>query len=69
MRAMEGHRHESRQDRIERTRREVAARLRPVCADMPQAEFDQLVEDVAAVSIKYAVRRADDLFRTPEKRK
>jgi hypothetical protein len=29
---------------------------------MPESEFDQLVKHVAAVNIKYAARRASDMF-------
>lgn len=34
---------------------DIAARLRPVCGNMPDHEFDQLVCDIAAVKLKYGV--------------
>ncbi|MEO5904104.1 MAG: hypothetical protein ABIQ55_08845 [Gemmatimonadaceae bacterium] len=34
---------------------DVAARLRPVCGAMSQAEFDKLVCDIAVVNLKYGV--------------
>ena len=35
--------------------RDIAARLRTVCGAMPQADFDKLVCDIAAVKLKYGV--------------
>lgn len=34
-------------------RQSIAERLRPVCPDIPQEEFERLVEDVARVKTKY----------------
>ena len=34
---------------------DIAERLRPVCGSMPQADFDKLVCDIAAVKLKYGV--------------
>ena len=34
---------------------DIAARLRSVCGNMPQHEFDKLVCDIAAVKLKYGV--------------
>lgn len=34
---------------------DIAARLRPVCGNMPEHEFDKLVCDIAAVKLKYGV--------------
>ena len=34
---------------------DIAARLRPVCGNMAETEFDQLVRDIAAVKLKYGV--------------
>jgi hypothetical protein len=31
----------------------IAARLRPVCPDIPELEFERLVRDVARVTTKY----------------
>ena len=33
--------------------RDISQRLRPVCASLPDAEFDALVRDIAAVKLKY----------------
>ena len=32
---------------------EVAARLRPVCADIPADRFDALVREIVRVKVKY----------------
>ena len=42
--------------RLVALRREVAARLRPVCADMPAEAFELLVRDVAAFRLRWAPR-------------
>lgn len=34
---------------------DIAVRLRPVCGNMPEPEFEQLVRDIAAVKLKYGV--------------
>ncbi len=34
---------------------DIAERLRPVCGTMPEADFLQLVRDIAAVKLKYGV--------------
>jgi hypothetical protein len=34
---------------------DIAARLRPVCGNMSEQEFDKLVCDIAAVKLKYGV--------------
>jgi hypothetical protein len=34
---------------------DIAARLRQVCGQMPEAEFQCLVRDIAAVNLKYGV--------------
>ena len=31
----------------------IAAHLRPVCPDIPEVEFQELVRDVARVALKY----------------
>ena len=43
-------------------KREVAERLRSVCEQMSASEFDQLVERIVTVKIKYTMRRTEDLF-------
>lgn len=47
---------------LERLKRDIAARLRPVCARLPEAEFAALVDRVARLDMKYRARRTDDLF-------
>jgi hypothetical protein len=32
---------------------DIAARLRPICSEMDEATFDQLVRDIAAMKLKY----------------
>ena len=39
----------------------IAKRLRPACPDIPEAEFQSLVYDVARVKIKYDVDKFGDL--------
>ena len=41
---------------------DIAKRLRPVCQNMPDAEFDALVDEIAAVNLKYRGRRVDDMM-------
>ena len=59
---MERRRDDSHDGRFERMKSDVAARLRHVCAHMSRSEFDDLVEQIVKVNIKYTFRRADDLF-------
>lgn len=42
----------------------IAARLRPVCPDIPEVEFQHLVRDVARVKVKYDA----DAFMSPTQR-
>ena len=53
---------EPRQDRLQRTKAEIAARLRRVCEELSPDDFDALVERMASIEIKYTMRRSDDLF-------
>jgi hypothetical protein len=55
-------RQESRQERFERTKLDIAHRLGGSCADMSSEEFDELVTHMAELQIKYALRRSADLF-------
>ena len=48
---------EVRRTLIERRKQEIAQRVRPVCQNMPSDDFDQLVEQMATIEIKYAMRR------------
>jgi len=52
----------SREGRFERMKSDVAARLRHVCSHMSRSEFDDLVEQIVAIKIKYTFRRSNDLF-------
>ena len=62
---------EVRRTLIERRKREIALRVRPVCQHMPSDDFDQLVEQMATIEIKYAMRRdatfADDSGGLPKR--
>jgi hypothetical protein len=40
--------------RLARLTADVAARLRPVCAALPPADFDALVEDIARLKLRWA---------------
>jgi hypothetical protein len=48
---------------VERLKRDVAARLRPVCTNMSQDEFDRLVGQIVAINLKYITERSTALFR------
>jgi hypothetical protein len=56
------HREEGSMEYLEAMKREIATRLRPVCPSMPAEEFDELVDRIARVNMKYKSRRTDDLF-------
>ena len=45
-----------RTERLDRTKEAIAQRLRHVCAQLSEDEFDQLVEKIALVEIKYSLR-------------
>jgi hypothetical protein len=51
-----------RQERLDRTKSEIAARIQRVCGAMSPEEFDVLVSHMAEVQIKYSLRRSTDLF-------
>jgi hypothetical protein len=55
-------RQESRKQRFERTKTDIASRLAGACADMAPEEFDELVSHMAEIQIKYTQRRSADLF-------
>ena len=40
--------------RLARLTADVAARLGPVCSDLPAAEFDALVRDIARMKLRWA---------------
>lgn len=39
---------------LEATRRKIAERIRPVCADMPEEEFETMVTRMALIEWKHA---------------
>jgi hypothetical protein len=39
--------------KLESIRRDIAERLRPTCADMPQDEFDKMVARMALIEWKH----------------
>lgn len=39
--------------RIAALRGDIATRLRPVCKDWPEATFDEMVQQLAALTLKY----------------
>lgn len=55
-----------RADHLVRAKASIASRLARVCSDLPKEEFDALVERIALVEIKYAMR-ADDVARLRSK--
>ena len=46
-------------------RARLVKRLRPVCPDMPPEAFDQMVEEMALLELKYTLRRRDDHYPLP----
>ena len=55
--SMERRHLESRTERLGRTKADLSRRLRLVCVHMDLAEFDQLMERMAMIELKYALRR------------
>lgn len=47
-------RHLAPEVRLARLTADIAARLRPVCAAMPPADFDALVNDIARLKLRWA---------------
>ena len=47
---------QSRDDRLERIASELRHRMRPVCPDMPDERFLDMVERMAAIQLKYELR-------------
>jgi hypothetical protein len=52
--------------RLVEVEREIAERLRPVCPNTSEVEFDALVKRIARVRRKYEQRRHQELFHTPD---
>ena len=51
-----------RRDLLDRVKARVADRIRSVCGQLSDAEFDALVTRIAEIEIKYSTRRTEDLF-------
>jgi hypothetical protein len=45
-----------RMERLERAKEAIARRLRGVCTHCTESEFDELVEKIALIDIKYTLR-------------
>ena len=41
------------QERLASLQQDIANRLRPVCQDISEASFEELVREIAAVKLKY----------------
>lgn len=41
------------QERLARLQQDIANRLRPVCQDISDSSFEELVREIAAVKLKY----------------
>ena len=50
--------------RLVELKEDIAQRIRPVMRDLPEAEFDALVERMAELQYKYEQRRRADLFES-----
>ena len=46
-------RQQERTDRHQQLAAEVAARLRPACAHLPEAAFSELVQDIAGMKMRF----------------
>ncbi len=45
---------------LEQVKQRIGARLRAVCAGMPEAAFQAMVDRMAHLQLKYEARRADE---------
>jgi hypothetical protein len=41
--------------RLEATRKRIAERIRPVCADMPEEDFEKMVTRMALIEYKHSM--------------
>ena len=55
----------ARQIRMEEIINDAAARLRGVCANMAEAEFQELMREIAAIAVKYEAQADLLAARTP----
>ena len=60
--SMERRHLESRIERLSRKKAELSRRLYCVCAHLDVTEFDQLMEQMAMIELKYALRRDRDAW-------
>ena len=49
----------ARAERLGSIRAELLQRIRPVCREMPQELFVEMVENMAAIQLKYELRSAN----------
>ena len=49
----------ARFDRLEVIRAQLMERLRPICGEMPQELFLEMVESMAAIQLKYELKTAN----------
>ena len=47
---------QARDDRLDHIISELRLRIRPVCPDMPEALFFEMIERMAAIQLKYELR-------------
>ena len=59
---MDRRRKENPADVLGNLRRRLSDRLRPVCGDIPSAEFDALVVQMADIEVKYAKREEQEIM-------
>jgi len=57
-------RRESHEQRLERTKAEIAARVARVCAGWPDGDLDALVTKMAEIEIRYEKRRRAEALAT-----
>ena len=50
----------TRTELLERRKRAIRHRLEGICSHLPKPEFDSLVERMAALEIKYSLRREEE---------
>lgn len=50
----------ARTERLGVIRAELLQRIRPMCSEMPQDQFLEMVESMAAIQIKYELRLTDE---------
>ena len=53
---------ETRRLIFDKTRKRLAERLQRVCGDLPSTEFEQLLDRMATIEIKYSLRRRNEYF-------